>query len=149
MKKNISNDVNTGAGFFIICPKNQKILLALRSTGNEPDRWCYFGGHTKKHESPLETATRETMEESQIYPDHIIKQPIYIRQENVHEGKGFKYHTFLGITDNEITPILNNEHKQHKWFTISELQHIRLHSGVREILNNINAMDTIKKYLGS
>lgn len=53
--------------------KNNKILLAMKKRGFGANRWNGYGGKQEGNETVLETAIRETQEESGVTPKNIVQ----------------------------------------------------------------------------
>ena len=131
-----------GAGFLLICPSSQKILLALR---NDPEpTWANFGGTVERCETPLQCAKRELLEEAGFVEgkDYIVDSKIPI---NISSYINFVYRCYVGTTRYEIAPTLNYEHADYKWYSLDELPE-RIHFGLNNILHDekvIKKMQTI------
>jgi 8-oxo-dGTP pyrophosphatase MutT (NUDIX family) len=144
MEESHGYDVPSAAGLLIICPATKRILLGLRSSSSkEPNTWCNFGGMMQNAENPLETAIRETMEESELKLNNIIKPSFYVNSVS----NGFNYYTFIAITDNEIKPKINSEHLDYNWYRMTELPRITLHSGLKKMFDDTNSIGKLKKYI--
>lgn len=142
-----TDNYDFGAGILLICPKTKKVLLGLRSDNQEDNGvWCGFGGKAEAGETPMQAAIREVWEEAKIHPKSyiVIKPAIHINQNT----DSFKFHNYLGIIDSEIQPMINNEHKDAKWFFISELSTIPLHFGLGTILSDSKKFNIINNYIG-
>ncbi len=150
MEESHGYDVNSAAGLTIICPKSNRMVLALRSpdSGNEPNTWCGFGGMMQNAETPLQAAKRETMEESEIEPDTVLKESFFVDQNVPNTPPGFKFYNFLAILEDELKPTINDEHSIYKWYRIPQLYGINLHSGVKRMLEDPKSIHTLKQYLG-
>lgn len=131
-----------GAGFLLICPSTKRILIALRNDV-EPV-WANFGGGVEKMETPLQCAKRELIEEASFIEDkhyHLAsKRPI-----DISKYINFTYRCYLGIMDSEYTPVLNYEHSEFKWVTLSDIPENK-HFGLERILSNPKVIKKIDKY---
>lgn len=137
-------ETNNGAGILILCPSTRRLLLGLRSSGgNEPHTWCNFGGGMQTGETPLKTAIRENLEESEIYPFKIIESPLYINQK----PDGYRYYTYIGLVNGEVKPAINHEHDDYNWFRLSELANIPLHSEFSKEIHKPEIIQIIQNYL--
>lgn len=67
-----------GAGAVIVC--NGKVLLGRRSNRPFKGTWCIPGGGLEKGESALETAIRETREETGIVLDKPSSQAVWTKK---------------------------------------------------------------------
>lgn len=86
-----------GAG--VIFVHNQQIGLGLR--GNNvpaPNHWGSIGGKSENNETPIQTAIRETREETNI----ILDPQNLILFDKFEESNGFVYWTFLYPCDPDI-----------------------------------------------
>lgn len=134
-----------GSGILLICPKHKSVLLALRGdSGEDPGVWCSFGGKGELGEIPVQTAMREVFEEAKFLPSmyKLHPEPIYVHQNS----PDFKFITYLGIMDNKIDPIINDEHEDSKWVKIEELEGLNLHFGLTSLLNDEKCQKTINYY---
>ena len=141
-----TNNYDFGAGILLICPKTKKILLGLRSDNQEDSGvWCGFGGKGEIGETPIQAAMREVWEEAKIHPKdyNVITPALHINKNT----DSFKFHNYLGITDSEIQPKINDEHKASKWFSMPELSNIPLHFGLKKILSNNDKTTIINNYV--
>lgn len=123
---------NVGAGILPICTKTKRILVPLRSTYvNEPGTWGVWGGKLEEKEdknNPLKAAHREFREEAE-YRGKLKLIPSY-----VYKTDGFEYHNFIGVVPEEFEPELNWETEKFKWVTLDELKKMKLHFGLKELL---------------
>jgi len=139
-------ETNNGAGILLLCPSTRRILLGLRSSdSSEAHTWCNFGGGMQTGETPLKAALRENLEESEIYPAKVIKCPLYV---NVKDD-GYKYHTYIGIVNSEITPTINEEHADYNWYRLSELDDIPLHTEFKAEMDKSEILEVVRKYLNN
>lgn len=121
-----------GAGFLLVCPSTKKILLALRSD-HEPT-WANFGGTVERYESPLQCAKRELLEEAGFVEgkDYFIESKLPV---NISSYINFVYRCYLATTKYEVTPSLNYEHADYKWYSLDELPS-NAHFGLENILKD-------------
>jgi len=138
---------NIGAGILPYCKKTKRFLLAFRSSYVlEPHTWGIWGGKIEDNEDIEESAIREFEEESG-YNNTIKLIPSYIYKE-----RGFTYHNFIGLIEDEFEPGLDWENERgvvetedYKWVTLDELLKIEpKHFGLEKLLdNNINQIKNI------
>ena len=136
-----------GAGILFVCPSTKKVLLLLRAEGGEDANvWCSLGGKGELGETPMETAVREVWEEGQIGPKQykLVEEPLRINQNT----PTFKFITYLGLVDQEFSPVINYEHTDAKWFSFDEIWQIPLHYGIKAIFTDEKNKNFINKYLG-
>ena len=141
MKESHGYDTKDGAGIILLCPLTRRILLGLRSSdSSDPHTWSNFGGGIQTQESPYQGAFRENIEETEIIPHKIIKEP-HINEKD----DGSKYYNFIGIVNTEITPTINEEHDDYNWFRLSEMNDLNLNPHFKKSFNNM--LGDIKSYL--
>ena len=111
------------ASAYTIDFENEKVLLMYNQKLN---KWLQPGGHIEEKETPIETAKRETLEETGIKIkiigptfDNISYQPIATEryQNKVGDMIDIQY---LAIPLNK--ELINFENNIVKWFSISELE---------------------------
>ena len=126
-----ARDTGEGAGILFLADKTKTVLWVLRSDeGDAPNVWAFPGGGVEEGETHEQAALREAQEEigfrdnvnihhidTQVYPD-------------------FKYYTFLGVVDQEFTPILNDEHTDYQWLPAGEFPK-PIHPGIEQLKNKI------------
>jgi 8-oxo-dGTP pyrophosphatase MutT (NUDIX family) len=133
---------NIGAGVLPISKETKKILLSYRSKFvNEPNTWGVWGGKLDDNENIESTVKREFIEETN-YSKNIELISAY-----VFKTEGFEYHNFIGIVEEEFTPILNWETEDYLWVSFDELLNIEpKHFGLEKLLNDEYSINIIKKY---
>ncbi len=126
---------NLGAGVLPICKKTGRILVAYRSRYvNEPHTWGIFGGKLDEEygeEDLQEVAKREFVEESG-FNGNVQLIPAYI-----YKAKGFEYHNFIGVVDDEFKPELDWETEKIQWVNFDEF--VKLypkHFGLKTLVGN-------------
>lgn len=134
---------NLAAGVLPICKKTGRILVAYRSKYvNEPHTWGVFGGKLDEddgEEDLQEVAKREFIEETDFSGD-IRLIPAYI-----YKAKGFEYHNFIGIIDEEFEPKLDWETEKTKWMNFEEFEKLYpKHFGLKALIEH--DIDKIKLY---
>jgi 8-oxo-dGTP pyrophosphatase MutT (NUDIX family) len=134
-----------GAGFLMVCPTTQRILLALR---NDPKPvWSVFGGSLEKYETPIQCAKRELIEEAGFIEGHDYKV-MSTRPLNIGKYTNFVYRTFIGITETEIVPTLNYEHIEYRWVSMDEIPDNR-HFGLQQMMGDPKTMKRLESALKS
>ena len=138
----------SGSFLLMVCPKTKRTLIGQRSADAEysPNKWFSFGGTMEEGEDPACTAMRECFEETGITHDEydISEQPIYTTQLPDHDGNPNDIHLYLGIINDEKTPLINNESKQYKWSKFGELADLDLHEVFNTFFTDRNAIDNLK-----
>jgi 8-oxo-dGTP diphosphatase len=113
-----STNPQDGAWAIIQCLDTGKFLFAKRSAAaNNGGFWNFFGGRIDPGEEPRTALVRELQEEAGLH----IKQKQLIklcRVPGVKAGPSRErdMHYFLLRLDREISPRLNREHSNFRWF---------------------------------
>lgn len=109
--------MEVSAGVLIKCKTTNKFLLIKRSElCSEPNTWSLVSGGIEDHEDIVSGLKREVNEELQIDPSLIN-----YNLKSIEEGDGTRFYYFLGFTDNEFSPKLNEENTDWGWFDKTEL----------------------------
>ena len=122
-----------GAGVLPICKKTGRILVAYRGEYvNEPHTWNLFGGKIESFDKNIqEVAKREFVEETK-FNGKIQLIPVYI-----YKVKGFEYHNFIGLIEDEFEPKLDWETEKTKWLNFEEFMKLYpKHFGLKALVNN-------------
>ena len=109
--------------------KSGRILLGLRAAQGSyyPGFWDIFGGHCEAGETPEETLSRELYEELGILPEKVSFLAVY--DEPQPELYGMGKHYFFAVTEWSGKPSnLGSEHDEIRWFTLSDLEKVKLAS---------------------
>jgi|688.fasta_scaffold17329_15 bis(5'-nucleosidyl)-tetraphosphatase len=114
----------------ILFTDGQSILLLLRSEGKNANTWGLPGGKSKSGESDLETAIRETMEETGLE-----KVPGENFDSVTNDQTTKPYTAFLYQIDKQFTVKLNHEHTDAKWVNFKDLKSLNLHPKLKENLS--------------
>jgi 8-oxo-dGTP pyrophosphatase MutT (NUDIX family) len=134
---------NVGAGVLPICSTTKRCLVGLRSADvNTPHTWGAFGGTIDEGESPAIGAKREFIEETN-FSGNIKLIPAYVFHN---QAKGYTYHNFIGIIENEFRPHINWEFDDLRWVNLDDL--IRLnpkHYGLSALMQK--SANIIKQYM--
>jgi 8-oxo-dGTP pyrophosphatase MutT (NUDIX family) len=113
----LKTNMKVSAGVLIKCKSTSNFLLVKRSKlCPTPNTWSLVSGGIEDHEDIVTGLKREVTEELQIDPS-IIEYNL----KGIEEGDGTRFYYFLGFTDNEFIPTLNEEHTDWGWFDKSEL----------------------------
>lgn len=109
--------MEVSAGVLIKCKSTNKFLLVKRSElCSNPHSWSLVSGGIEDHEDIVTGLKREVTEELSIDPSKIE-----YNLKNIEEGDGTRFYYFLGFTDYEFIPTLNEEHTDWGWFDKSDL----------------------------
>lgn len=131
-----------GSGCIILARNTGRILIPKRSGEvTEPYTWGTWGGAIDIGEDPAYSARREVYEEAG-YKGDMQLYPLCVYEK----GDIFKYYSYLAVVNNEFRPQLNWETDRADWFDLIDLPS-PLHFGLKYILNNRNAINTINKFI--
>jgi 8-oxo-dGTP diphosphatase len=124
----------TGAGIILVTKKGK--VLILKKANNA---WGFPGGKPDEHESPDETAIRETEEETGVRVANLNSKPLKIKYNNR------TYYSFIYVLDTKVKISLSTEHKDFQWIFLGELKKKKLIAPFRENIESI--ILKIKKHL--
>ena len=117
---NLMNDLNNkrkAAGVLIIARSTGNCFLMKRANqGKHPLTWAMLSGEINPEEKPLEGLMREVGEEISINPNIISYHYVYTEKTN-----DLDFYYYLGFTDNEFKPTLNEENVDYGWFDKTNL----------------------------
>lgn len=118
-----------------IISRNGKILLGKRVKKDSfYGQWCSFGGLSKTGEAPEKTLKRELSEELGI--DIISPKLITVVEHELSEAKG-KLRQYFYLIKHWRGEIANRrEHLEIRWFSMDELENLRLGRLVKEVIEN-------------
>jgi len=105
-KRDLKEEPDSEIVAFIVYTDGERILWMKRT---KDDTWGFPGGHVEEGESPIESAIRESREETMHVPETGINL-IY------EEGKV----RLFGCNDGEFEPELNDEHSEYVWASIAD-----------------------------
>ena len=128
------------SGILLQAKDTGRLLFVLRN--DKQPTWSFLGGGVEDGETLLTCAKRELYEEAGFIAD--IHYTIN-SHDAIHITKryAFEYHCFIGTTETEIVPKLNNEHLDYKWANLEDIEH--KHFGIVDLLSDEHALDIIKK----
>lgn len=144
-KNNIKGHI-TGSGF-VINPKRDKLLLNYHQKLN---KWIQFGGHLESNEDVINTAKRETKEETGINEILILSEQIYdIDVHEIPDYKDIQKHIhydirFLIQIDDKINPILSSESKEIKWINLEDVEKYSKSESILRMVKKINNYKPIR-----
>lgn len=139
MKKNQKN-IN-GVGVMLYSKSTNRLLYLLRN--HRDPVWGIPGGKIEEHETLSKALERECGEEIGYWPTGHKLYPI--ERYTSPDGK-FTYNTFFCIIDEEIVPVLNNEHIAYCWCDYNSSPR-PLHGGLHNTLNNNTTKEKISTIL--
>jgi 8-oxo-dGTP diphosphatase len=131
--------LNGAAGILIV--RDHEILLQHRAPWvHNGDTWGIPGGARDSHESTIEAAFREAVEETGIDTDLLI--PLHTFTDNHGD---WKYETVIAqAADGLIAHEVNDESQEVRWVEISKVDQLNLHPSFRnswpelmKLLNNL------------
>ena len=108
---------DAGAGFIIICPKKNSVLLLRKSDTKELSS---IGGGVGPGEEPYDAALREAREEVGL--DFENRTPLKTIEEK--RPDNFTYTTHVLAVLDEFKCNLNEEHDAYGWVNFDELEHL-------------------------
>lgn len=106
----------------IVFTDGKSILLMLRADGKNSDTWGLPGGKAEEGETELQTAIRETQEETGL-KDIPGKQFDSI----THAYSNKIYTAFFYKVEKQFKVTLNDEHTDYKWVKFEDLKSLSLH----------------------
>jgi len=123
---------NRAAG--IVFTDGFHILLMKRSECENEHTWDLPGGHSKANETPIETAERETKEETGIKK---------IPGEFFNHFKNDGYTTFFCNVKKTFKIKVNKEHSEYNWVKFKDIKNKNLHPKLKLSMKKI--LKIIKK----
>lgn len=124
----------------ILLLREQEILLQHRAPWvHNGDTWGIPGGARDSHESVVQGAIREAIEETGIDPQYVV--PLHVFSDN---HGNWRYDTVIARAAPElIAHEVNDESHEVRWVHISDVEKLNLHvsfskswPALREILND-------------
>ena len=101
-----------------------KYLLLRRNVEKYPDvsdMWDIVGGRIDPGKPLLENLKREVKEETQL---ELIKEPKLIYAQDILRTKGHHVVRLTYIGEIAGEPVLDEEHDEYKWLTLSEIENM-------------------------
>lgn len=153
MTKVLKGEKHFTASVWVVTKSKPKKVLLIHH--KKLDRWLQLGGHIEQFENPIETAIRETQEESGVdisflaqkivaadketkflpVPDFMVEQFIPQYQEtSEHFHLDMQY-----VVEVEEQELKKSDSESHEigWFSIEEALKLRIHEDTRIILQKI------------
>ncbi|PJE64632.1 MAG: hypothetical protein COU90_02210 [Candidatus Ryanbacteria bacterium CG10_big_fil_rev_8_21_14_0_10_43_42] len=118
-------------GGFLYNRQKQEILLHLRDgkTPYNPNKWAFFGGMSKKGETPAECFVREMYEEIGLL---FSVENVILFREYYQEDSGWHKYEFFICSDADITTMILGEGAGFKWIPLNEVFAYNLSPRTRE-----------------
>jgi len=113
----IEGVTDKAAGVLIMAEDTKKVLLLKRGWAPNKGDWSLLSGGMEDGEDKLECLKREIMEEIQIDADEKLDLT-FIRSE---EFSKHVFHYYVGRTESEFTPTLDDENEDYGWFDKDDL----------------------------
>jgi len=140
----IDTEVRKAAGAFIHAKEENTWLFILRGEYvDNPLTWALPGGRSNTDEKYIETAVRETREETGFDLTDCPAKLIYIHKTDwpltVHK-------TFAFQVKKQFKPALDWESEDYKWCALDELP-TPMHWGVDAMLSNDQSAEILHKWL--
>jgi len=133
--------VRTCAGALLVRGRN--ILLAKRADDRSfyPGVWDIIGGHCESNEAPVDTLTRELLEEIGITP-RIFEEIAVLTEPRPAEHGDARYHVFVVRTwDGGEPRLLGAEHSELRWMSVADALELPLaHPAYRELFAKVLAL---------
>lgn len=130
--------MNASVGTLIYSQKTKRYLFLLRRAENHDSTWGFLSGKVED-ETVYEALLREIQEEIGEVPGLIRHMPV---EKFTNERKGFEFHTFVTIVEDEFVPNLNAENRGYAWTDIESYPK-PLHPGV---YSSFNADEIMQKF---
>lgn len=102
----------TAAGILFYAKKTGRRLFLMRNAKKYRGTWGLVGGKIEEGETLLEGMLRESKEEIGFVPDIAKMIPV---EKFTSPDSRFEFHTFIFVTNDEFTPVLNHEHVGYCW----------------------------------
>jgi len=114
--------MKVAAGFVVFRRFQSAIEFLLLHASYEQNLWSPPKGHVDPGEKELETAWRETLEESGLTSSDLVVVDGFVKELNyVAHGKPKRVVYWLAELTNGETPIrLSDEHREFKWLRLEE-----------------------------
>lgn len=126
-------DLTRAAGTLFVTPDGEMLLMRRKSDKDEPGTWSIPAGGVEGDENPVDTACRETEEETGVRLDRTGLHPCHQRTR-----RGVDFVTFATQTPGRFTPQLNEEHDRYGWFPLDNLPS-PLHPGLSDMFEEWGA----------
>src|SRR5260221_1962341 len=131
-------DAKIQAAGLMIATLDGCALFLKRGPGDHEGEWCFPAGGLERGETPLQTAKRETREETAWVPEG---EPKEIDQR---ELDGVDFTTFRLDVNNPFIPTLDDEHVGWAWAPLDDPPQ-PLHPGVAAMLGEVTGDAGLRK----
>lgn len=110
-----ASNLNQSVGAVFFARSTQRFLFLMRSGDRYNNTWAFVGGKVEDGEDIMTGLRREIVEEMGYLPSVDRYVPI---EKFTNDRKGFEYHTYVAVVDEEFIPTLNDEHSGYAWTSI-------------------------------
>lgn len=115
------------AGLLVVAPGGPWVLLQHRAPWSHGgDSWGVPGGARHRHESAVEAATRETVEETALDVSRLEIGPHHV----VDHGT-WSYTTFVAAAPSRLPVVPERESLDLRWVAVADVDTLRLHHAFR------------------
>lgn len=123
-------------------PQKEKFLLVKRSEGKEenPGKWEFPGGFVEDDEGAREAAFRELIEETDLKGVMLRTGKPGIVETG---GNTYRIEPFLMRVEGEVE--LSEEHSDHEWIELDELDSFDTVEGIRSELRALDLLESAKE----
>jgi 8-oxo-dGTP pyrophosphatase MutT (NUDIX family)/GNAT superfamily N-acetyltransferase len=133
-----------GAGCLVLAQRTGRFLIGLRSSAVlEPGTWGTWGGAIDPDEKDPEAAVRRELVEETGCDQTARLEPLLVFRK-----RGFTYHNFLAIVQDEFEPQLNWENDGSQWCEFGDWPK-PLHPGMVALLKDHASVELMKRMAGS
>ena len=132
------------SGVLFLALDTGRCLLQLRNSNKKHKHtWGFFGGILEKTETPYQAIQRELFEEIGFVPELQKLNPLDTYQSR---DRGFMYHSFVYVVEQEFQPTLNAESAGYAWVNIGVWPK-PLHEGCRATLEKNDGNEKLRTIL--
>lgn len=126
----IAETPTQGAGTFIYC-RDRALLIQASPQQPKPFTWEIPGGHydEERDKSLLDTAIRETREETGIY----LNNKDYLWKKTFDEPNGYIFEVYMYKFDEKPEVYLNSEHVNYIWAAYIDLHKLQLREHIKKL----------------
>ena len=120
--------IHGAAGIVIVHAARDEVLMQLRAPWTHGGQtWGFPGGARDSHETVIDAALRELLEELGVTSDDLD----ILHDDTWADHGQWSYHTVIARAKNEITVTHNDESVEVRWIALEDVDGLDLHPGVR------------------
>ena len=112
-------------------------VLLLKRTQTLAGEWCQVSGRIDEGEMPWQTVLRELKEETQLEVEELFATDICETFYGVSKNTIHIAPIFVGYVSAQAEPVLNFEHSDYRWVSLSDAPQMVPYGGQRRALRNI------------